>query len=267
MTGTNRRARALVVAAFVTAVVAAVAAADTQPEPLRDVGIDQRLNEQLPLDLEFRDEQGATVSLGRYFGDKPVVLSLVYYECPMLCTLVLNGLVRAMNALPFDAGREFEVVTVSFDPADTPELAAAKKASYLRSYPHPGAADGWHFLTGDAAAIEALTRAVGFRYRALPERRQYAHAAGIVVATPGGRLARYFYGLEYSARDLRLGLVEASQGKIGSVVDTVLLYCFEYDPASGTYSAAALKTVRVGGVLTVLALGGFVVMSWRREGR
>jgi protein SCO1/2 len=243
------------------------AAADSRPEPLRDVGIDQHLDAPLPLDLTFRDEQGASVRLGQYFGDKPVIVTLVYYECPMLCTLVLNGLVRAMNALAFDAGKEFEVVTVSFNPADTPALAAAKKESYLRSYPRPGAAAGWHFLTGDQAAIDALTRALGFRYRWVPEQRQYAHAAGIVVATPQGRLARYFYGLEYSARDLRLGLVEASQGKIGSPVDTVLLYCFAYDPVSGTYAATALNAIRIGGVVTVLALGGFLVTSVRRERR
>ena len=243
------------------------AAADSRPEPLRDVGIDQHLDAPLPLDLTFRDEQGASVRLGQYFGDKPVIVTLVYYECPMLCTLVLNGLVRAMNALAFDAGKEFEVVTVSFNPADTPALAAAKKESYLRSYPRPGAAAGWHFLTGDQAAIDALTRALGFRYRWVPEQRQYAHAAGIVIATPQGRLARYFYGLEYSARDLRLGLVEASQGKIGSPVDTVLLYCFAYDPVSGTYAATALNAIRIGGVVTVLALGGFLVTSVRRERR
>jgi len=267
MSELRKRAAAAIAAVVVAAAAgSAPAAGDTQPpDPLRGVGIDQHLNAQLPLDLEFRDEEGATVRLGRFFGARPVVLTLVYYECPMLCTLVLNGLVRAMNALPFDAGTAFDVVTVSIEPADTPALAAAKKATYLQSYRRPGAAAGWHFLTGDAAAIDALTRAVGFRYEALPERRQYAHAAGIVVATPDGRLARYFYGLEYSARDLRLGLVEASEGKIGSVVDQVLLYCFEYDPVAGTYSAAALRAVRVGGVLTVLALGGFVAISRYRE--
>jgi len=255
-----------------TAAEASIAAqvpttADAGPAALRDVGLDQRLNELVPLDLVFRDEQGAPVRLGAYFNDKPVVLTLVYYECPMLCTLVLNGLVRAMNALTLDAGKDFEIVTVSFNPKETPALAAAKKESYLRSYARPSAAAGWHFLTGDAADIAALARAVGFRYRYVPEQRQYAHAAGIVVLTPQGKVARYFYGLEYSARDLRLGLVEASQGTIGSPVDAFLLYCFHYDPATGTYAAAALNAIRIGGVVTVVALAGFVAFSWRRERR
>jgi len=253
------------VAAFLLLAAVGARAAETRPAVLDDVGIDQRLNEQVPLDLTFRDETGAPVRLGSYFGGKPVILSLAYYECPMLCTLVLNGLASALKVLTFDAGKEFEVVTVSFNPRDTPALAAEKKQTYLKEYGRPGAAAGWHFLTGDATAIERLTRAVGFRYQAVEDQQQFAHAAGIMVLTPEGKLARYFYGVEFSPRDLRLGLVEASQNKIGSPVDQLLLYCFHYDPATGKYGALALGSVRLGGVLTVLALATFLTVMLRRD--
>ncbi|MFI5364143.1 MAG: SCO family protein [Candidatus Binatia bacterium] len=241
-------------------------ASDTQQlAVLRAVGIDQHLDQQVPLDLIFHDETGRAVALGQYFGSKPVILALVYYECPMLCTLTLNGLVSALKVLSFDAGNQFDVVVVSFNPQETPALAAAKKQTYLERYGRGGADQGWHFLTGDAAAIQQLTGAVGFRYVYDAEQKQYAHAAGITLLTPQGRIARYFFGVEFSPRDLRLGLVEASHNQIGSPVDQLLLYCYHYDPATGKYGAVAMNMVRVGGVLTVLAVGGFVILSLRRE--
>jgi protein SCO1/2 len=241
--------------------------ASAAPAALRDVGIDQRLNEPVPLDLTFRDEAGQPVTLGSLFRGKPVILSLVYYRCPMLCTLVLNGLLRAMRALPFDAGQEFDVITVSFDPTDTPALAAQKKATYGEQYRRPSAADGWHFLTGDAAAIEQLTRSVGFRYRSDPEHQQFAHAAGIEVLTPKGIIARYFFGVEFAPRDLKFGLMEAAENRIGSPIDQLLLFCYHYDPSTGRYSSAVLTVIRAGGVLTLLALAGFVVWAVRRDRR
>jgi protein SCO1/2 len=235
------------------------------PKPLRDVGFDQKLDTQVPLELEFKDEAGRTVKLADYFDGKPVVLVLAYYRCPMLCTQVLNGLVKAMLDLSFDAGNEFRVLTVSFDPREMPELAAAKKKMYLERYGRAGAADGWHFLTGDAEAIARLTAAVGFRYTYDAQSDQFAHASGILVLTPQGRISRYFYDIKYSPRDLRLGLVEASANKIGTPVDQVLLYCFHYDPALGKYGPAVLGLVRIGGVLTVIALGVFLAVMWRQE--
>jgi protein SCO1/2 len=232
---------------------------------LRDIGIDQHLDEQVPLDLTFRDEAGQPVTLGQYFGSKPVILALVYYECPMLCTLTLNGLVSALRAVSFDVGNQFNVVTVSFNPAETASLAAAKKQTYLTSYGRSSADAGWHFLTGDAANIKRLVDAVGFRYRYLPERKQFAHAAGITLLTPRGKIARYFFGVEYAPRDLRLGLVEAAQEHIGSPVDQLLLYCFHYDPVTGKYGAVVMNIVRLGGALTVLVLGAALLVMWRRD--
>jgi protein SCO1/2 len=237
------------------------------PDILRDVGIDQKLNAQLPLDAVFRDEEGREVRLGAYFGDKPVIVNLVYFECPMLCTLVLNGLASALDVLQFDVGKEFEIVTISFDPREGPALAAAKKRTYLQRYRRPGAEAGWHFLTGTQASIERLAKAVGFRYAFDPERQQYAHAAGIVMATPQGRVARYFYGVEYAPRDLRLGLVEAAESKIGSPVDQFLLFCYHYDPRTGRYGAAIMNIVRLGGALTLLVLGGFIALMLYRDAR
>ena len=239
--------------------------AAAQPDALRGVGIDQRLDQQVPLDVVFRDETGAPVAFGSLLRGKPVILSLVYYRCPMLCTLVLNGLLSAMRALPFDAGREFDVITVSFDPTDTPDRAAQEKATYLADYRRPGAADGWHFLTGDATAIERLAAAVGFRYRYDPERKEFAHAAGIEVLTPTGVIARYFFGVEFSPRDLKFGLIEAAENRIGTPIDQLLLFCFRYDPGSGRYTAAVLNGVRAGGVITLLALAGFIAWAVRRE--
>jgi protein SCO1/2 len=259
------RSAVLAVLLASTATAASAQPAQERPRVLRDVGYDQRLGEQVPLDLVFRDESGRDVPLRSLFRGRPVVLSLVYYECPMLCTLTLNSLQSALSVLSFDVGREFDVVTVSFEPKDTPALAAAKKKAYLARYRRPGAAEGWHFLTGGEASIRALTGAVGFRYAWDSETSQYAHPAGLVVLTPEGRIARYMYGMEYAPRDLRLALVEASQRQIGNPVDAVLLYCYQYDPMRGRYAASVMRLVRLGGILTVLALGGFVLVSLRRE--
>jgi len=239
--------------------------ADMKPDILRTVGFDQRLGAQVPLDLTFRDEAGSSVKLGDYLGDKPVLLVPAYYECPMLCTIVLNGVASALRALPFDVGKEFRVVTFSFNPHETSELAAAKKTTYIEDYRRPGAAAGWHFLVGDEPSVAALTQAIGFRYAWDEGSKQYAHASGIVVLTPGGRISHYFFGVEFAPRDLRLALVEASGERIGSLVDQLLLFCFHYDPATGRYSRVALNAVRAGGVLTLAALVGFVVLMLRRD--
>lgn len=247
---------------------AGAVSSDAVPPQLKEVGIDQNLDAQVPLDLMFRDERGNSVRLEDYFHQgKPVILTLVYYECPMLCTLVLNGLTSALRTLSFDVGQQFEIVTVSFNPKETPELAANKKEVYLQEYRRPGAENGWHFLTGEPAAIESLARSVGFRYRYDPQVKQFAHAAAIMVLTPKGRIARYFYGVDYSPRDLRFGLIEAAEDRIGSPVDQLLLYCFHYDPSTGKYSAAVLNIVRLGGALTVLGLIGFIVTSGRGSKR
>jgi protein SCO1/2 len=237
------------------------------PTALRDVGIDQKLDQQLPLDLVFRDESGQEVKLGQYFGQKPVVLAFVYYDCPMLCTQVLNGMVTSFRVLPFQVGKEFDVVTVSFDPRETSELAARKKKVYVDYLPEKmraNANNGWHFLTGDQTNIAKLTEAVGFRYHYDEATRQFAHASGIMVTTPHGKLSRYFYGVEYAPRDLRLGLIESSANKIGSPVDQLLLYCYHYDPATGKYGAAIMKIMRIAGVLTVLSI---VAMLFLLKGR
>ena len=236
---------------------------DGKPRMLEGVGIDQRLDAQLPLDLKFRNESGAEVRLSEYFGKRPVVLALVYYSCPMLCNQVLNGLTGSMDTLSFDIGKEFEVVTVSFDPRETPELAREKKETYIRWYKRPGASGGWHFLTGDKHEIEKLTEAVGFRYRYDPATNQFAHGSGIMIATPQGKLARYFYGVEYAPRDLKLGLIDASENRIGSAVDKVLLFCYHYDPAAGKYGPVVMNMIRLGGGVTIF---GFVMLAlWMRR--
>ncbi|MDR3633285.1 MAG: SCO family protein [Isosphaeraceae bacterium] len=241
------------------------AAPKTPPGILVNVGFDQNLGDPVPLDLPFRDETGRTVKLGDYFGAKPVILTLNYYECPMLCTLELNALARSLKPLKFDAGKEFEVVTVSIDPREKPALAAAKKRGYLARYGRKGADKGWHFLTGDQSSIERLAKAVGFRYAFDEKSGQYAHAAGVTVVTPQGKIARYFYGLDYPAKDLRLGLVEASEGKIGTPIDQLLLYCFHYDPLTGKYNFVVMSVLRVLGVITVAGLGTFMFVTVRRE--
>jgi protein SCO1 len=238
------------------------------PTALASVGIDQKLNEQLPLDLVFKDEQGTDVKLGDYFGKKPVVLSLVYYQCPMLCNQMLNGMVTAFKVMAFQPGQEFEVVTVSFDPRENATLAAAKKNTYINYLPEAkraGAAAGWHFLTGDEANIKRLTDAVGFRYHFDEATNQFAHASAIYVTTPGGKLARYFYGIEYAPRDLRLGLIESAANKIGSPVDQLLLYCYHYDPATGKYGAAVMNLMRLAGVATVILIVGMLLVLRRRS--
>jgi protein SCO1/2 len=238
------------------------------PPSLRQVAFDQHLNEQVPLDLEFKDEVGRTVQLGDYFNHgKPVILVLAYFRCPMLCTEVLNGLVRAMLEMDLELGKDFEVVTVSFDPRETPELATAKKKTYVQRYGRPGADAAWHFLTGEQEPIERLTKAVGFRYSYDALHDQFAHASGIMVLTPQGKIARYFFDIQYSARDLRLGVVEASANKIGSPVDQILLFCFHYDPAEGRYGATIMNFVRLGGVLTMFGVGGLVFYLWREQRR
>lgn len=237
------------------------------PNALKQVGIDQKLNEQLPLDLVFNNEQGEQVRLGDYFGKKPVVLALVYYQCPMLCNQVLNGMVTSFKVLNFKAGQEFDVVTVSFDPLETPTMARAKKKTYVDYLPEAkraSAAQGWHFLTGDQENVRRLSDAIGFRYYFDAATDQFAHGSAIYVATPQGKLARYFYGIEYSPKDLRLGLVEASENKIGSPVDQLLLYCYHYDPATGKYGAVIMNMVRLGGIATLIAMVGLYFVMRRR---
>lgn len=235
--------------------------------PFADIGLDQRLDAQLPLDLTFADETGKQVRLREYFGTKPVILSLAYYDCPMLCTLVVNGLIRTLRTLSFSAGNEFTVLTISFNPTDTPKMAATKKQTSLQSYNRAGAEAGWHFLTGDEATLQQLTQAIGFRYRYDPERKEYAHASGIMVLTPQGRISRYFYGVEYAPRDVRFGLIEAASGKIGSPVDQLLLLCYHYDPATGKYGMVITRSLQLAGAATVLGIGGFIVLSLRRDRR
>jgi protein SCO1 len=236
------------------------------PEVLKRADIEQRLNEQVPLDLTFRDESGREVRLAEYFkSGKPVVLSLVYYECPMLCNQILNGLVGSLEAVSFTPGEEFQIVTVSFDPRETPELAAKKKETYLRRYRRGGAEDGWHFLTGDKASIDRLAQAVGFNYYWDEKSEQFAHASAVMVATPQGKLSHYFYGIEYSPKELRLALVEASAGRIGSPVDKLLLYCYHYDPTTGKYGPVIMNILRAAGVLTVLAVVALVLVLRRRR--
>jgi protein SCO1/2 len=257
---------ALLLLALLAGPAVAAGSSDARPSALRDIGFDQRLGERVPDELAFRDDAGRDVRLGDYLAaGKPVVLSLNYYGCPMLCTVTLNGLAGAMKAISMDAGREFQVLTVSFDATETPALAAEKKQQYVERYGRPMAAAGWHFLTGDQPAIDALTKAVGFRYAWDAETRQWAHPAGIVVLTPDGRIARYLYGIEYAPRDLRLALVEAASGRIGNIVDQAILFCYKYDPTTGRYGAAIMRVVRTGAVVTVIALATFILAMLRRE--
>ena len=235
------------------------------PAMIRGVGIDQNLNAQVPLELTFTDEAGHAVRLGQYFRGKPVVLSLVYYECPGLCDLVLNGLTHSMEQISLNLGRDFDAVTVSFNPHDTWQLAASKKGNYIEKYQRKGAAEGWHFLTGKEDAIKTLADTVGFHYKYDPVIKQFAHASGIMILTPDGKIARYFFGIEYKPRDFRLGLVEASNNKIGTPADELLLFCFHYDPMTGKYGPAIQNVTRVLGSATVLALGAFIFLMVRRE--
>jgi len=232
---------------------------------LREVSIAQNLNSQISPQILFRDETGKHVRLGDFFGRKPIILSLVYFDCPALCTEVLNAELHTMKAMSIDLGKDFDAVTVSFEPKDTPELAKAKRDVYAGQYGRPGAAEHWHFLTGERPSIDTLTQAVGFHYAYDSASKQYAHAAAILVLTPQGRIARYFYGVQYPSRDFRLGLVEASNGKIGTPTDRALLYCYQYDPATGKYGLIVMNVVRAAGLFTVLVLGMFMFVMFRRE--
>ena len=260
----------LAAASLIFAGISAGSARAQQSSPaaiLARVGITQNLGAQIPPDLPFRDETGQVVRIGDFFGRRPIVLSLVYFDCPALCPEVLNGEVRTMKAISLDLGRDFDAVTVSFEPKDTPALARAKRDVYAGQYGRPGAAEHWHFLTGDQQSIEALTNAAGFRYAYDASIRQYAHAAAILLLTPDGRIDRYFYGAQYPARDLRLGLVEASRGKIGSLTDQALLYCYQYDPMTGRYGLVVMNVLRAAGGFTVLLLGAFLLAMFLRERR
>jgi protein SCO1 len=257
----------IAVAAIAAAARAAAPDASVRPPLLRDVGLEPHLGAALPLDVPLRDEDGAAVTLGRYLdGRRPAVLVFAYYGCPMLCSQVLNALTRSVKALAFDVGNEFDVVVVSFDPRDGPDAARAKKADIVARYGRGSAGAGWHFLGGDAPSVRRLTDAAGFRYAWDEVGQQFAHVAVVLVVTPDGRIARYFPGIEYPPRDLRLGLVEASAGRIGTTVDRLLLFCYHYDAATGRYTPAIESALRVGGVLTVLGLGALIVGLRRREG-
>jgi protein SCO1/2 len=246
--------------------------ADQLPAELEDVGVEEHLDASLPLELEFVDEEGKTVQLGDYFdGERPVILTLNYYRCPMLCGLQLNGVVDGLESMDWTPGVEFEMVTVSINPLETPELAKAKKENYLKRYQRPAAARGWHFLTGQQENIERLAETVGFGYRYDPEVGQYAHAAVIFICTPDGRVARYLYGIEYPARRLKLALMEASEGEIGGALDQLIMYCYHYDPTSRRYAPVAMNIMRVGGgataVMLALTLGGFWIREHRQKKR
>lgn len=245
--------------------------ANTQPSVLGGVGIDQHLNTELPLNLTFTDDMGRVVPLGSYFGTRPAILALVYYQCPMLCSEELNGLTSALQMVRFVPGKDFDVIVISIDPTEGTDLAAAKKRTYLVRYGHPETANGWHFMTGTQANIDALTHAVGFRYVKIPgpdgRLTQFAHASAIQIVTPQGKLAQYYMGVEYSPKDLLLGLDEASSNRIGSPVVNILTYCYHYDPHTNTHSLIISRVVQLGGFLTVLLLGGFMALMFRRDYR
>lgn len=257
--------------ALAALLIARVAAADStvpgneMPGPLKEVGYDQRLGEQMPLGLAFRDEAGRAVKLGDFFGRRPVVMVFAYYHCPMLCDLVLQGVTGSLKTLTFNAGREFDVVVVSIDPKETPALAKETEAQILARYGRSGTEAGWHFLTGEQGPILELTKAAGFRYVYDQKSNEFAHAAGVMILTPGGRISRYLYGIEYAPRDMRLALVESGEGRIGNLADQVLLYCFHYDPVYGKYSAMTMNILRLAAVATVLGLGLLIVLLKRRE--
>jgi protein SCO1 len=238
---------------------------DARPSQTDDVGFDQKLGSKVPMDVELTDESGHRVTLAKLADGKPVILVPAYYGCPMLCNMVLSGVITSLGPMELDAGRDFEVIVVSFDPGETPEMAAEKKAPLVERYDRPGADAGFHFLTGDEASIRVVMDAIGFRYTYIEERDEYAHVAGIVTLAADGTVTRYQYGVEYAPRDVRLGLIEAGDGTVGSAVDQVLLYCLHYDPATGKYSVAILNLVRIGGVLTVLAIVLFMFVSRRRS--
>jgi len=266
------RRNKFLVAGVIFAAFSSVAAAQTYglpsgsvPPMLQGIGIDQNLNAQIPLELTFNNETGQSVRLGQYFREKPVVLALVYYECPGLCDLILNGLSHVMQQVSLNVGSDYEVVTVSFNPQDSWQLAGAKKSNYIEKYNRPGAKQGWHFLTGKPDAIKSLADSVGFHYKYDPISKQFAHASAIVILTPEGKIARYFYGIEYKPRDFRLSLVEASANKIGTTADQVMLFCYHWDPMTGKYGVIIAQVTQVLGTATVLALGAFVFIMIRRD--
>ena len=238
------------------------------PEALQKIGIDQKLGDQLPLDVDFKDENGKTVKLGDYFkSGRPVILALVYYECPMLCNEVLNGLTGSLKGISLDAGKDFDVVAISFDARenDKPDLAKNKKASYMERYGRPGTENGWHFLTGPQDSIDKVTKAAGFNYAWDEKTNQFAHAGGIMITTPGGKLSRYFYGIDYAPVDVKFGLMDSAEAKIGNPAEKLLLYCYHYDPASGKYGLAILRVIRLGGVATLAIMGAMFIVFWRRN--
>jgi protein SCO1/2 len=238
-----------------------------RPNPLKDIGIEQKLDAQVPLDLPFRDDSGRDVKLGDYFGKRPVVLALVYYSCPMLCTQILNGMVSSLRVVSFNPGEDFDVVAVSFDAREKAPLALEKKQAMLKQYGRPETAKGWHFLTGDLASIKALTQSVGFHYAYDAHTNQFAHASAIMVLTPEGKMSKYYYGIEYSPKDVRLGLIEAAQNKIGTPVDQILLFCYHWDPSTGKYTPIAIGGLRIAAGATLLLIGGFFFVNFRREAR
>ena len=240
-------------------------ASSSMPSVLQNVGFEPQLNAQMPLDLPFKDETGRTVQLGEYFGKKPVVLAFVYYGCPMLCNQVEHGVVGSLRMLTFNPGRDYEVVFISFDDRETPELAAEKKKSTLAYFHRPDTNSGWHFLTGSKESIASATHAANFRFNYLEKAGLFAHASGVMILTPAGHISRYFYGVEYPGRDMRLGLVDASAGKIGNPIDHLLLFCYQYDPTNATYSASILKIIRLGGILTILAIVTGILIFRRRD--
>jgi protein SCO1/2 len=254
----------IALAVLLLAAISGAWATEDRDAPARGVGFDQRLGAALPVDAVFTDESGTSVRLSRYFAREPVILVLGYYHCPNLCSTVMTSLLDSLNRVTLDAGRDFQVVAVSIDPSETPVIAASKKAAYLATYARPGAAGGWHFLVGDEDSISRLASSVGFRYRYDPSLKQYAHATGFVVATPMAEIARYFFGVDFPARDLRLALVESSSGRIGSLADYVLLLCCSYDPKTGRYSVVIVKTLQLACFATLLALGGYLGAQWLR---
>ncbi|HMQ03742.1 MAG TPA: SCO family protein [Pyrinomonadaceae bacterium] len=238
------------------------------PEPLKETGIEQKLGEQLPLETVFKDENGQAVKLGELFNKgRPVVLAFVYYECPMLCNEVLNGLTGSLKGVSFDAGREFDVVAISFDARenDMPDLARNKKTSYMKRYGRPGTEKGWHFLTGSPEAIDAVTKAAGFGFKWDEKSSQFAHAGGVMVVTPEGKMSRYFYGIDYSPKDLKFGIMESADNRVGSASEQLLLYCFHYDPSTGRYGLAVLNVMRLGAVLTLMGMAAMGLVFWRRN--
>ena len=240
------------------------------PKVLQEVGIKQKLGEQLPLETEFKDANGNVVKLGEYFGKgKPVILALVYYECPMLCNEVLNGLTGSLKGISFDAGKEFDVIAISFDARENekPNLAKNKKESYLARYGRAGGENGWHFLTGTQESIDAVTEAVGFGYVYDEKTNQFAHAGGVMIVTPEGKLSRYYYGIDYEPRQLKFGIMDSGQSKVGNPAEQLLLYCFHYDPSTGKYGLSILRVIRIAGVATILGIAGMMLVFWRRNKR